>query len=487
MAKDKAIVPDIDAEIVHEGTRISLPALPKEMSKESAISILKRALKDELTEIDVNEVVDCFPFDGAIAMTHCMREMFGWAQPVPTPSFFGPIPPDVISVEVGPGRYEQVLWGRFSMPGVEGTLTTTWATVRDRMVFKIGGTVQKGSLGVVKRLADSIREYVAKNSVYRSKAIQLQVDHEGKLQLDLSHPPTFLDVSGIREEDVIFSDYVQTALRTSLLTPIKHTAACKAAGIPVKRGVLLSGPYGVGKTLMAHVTAKTCEDNGWTFIMIGRASALHEVIPLAEQYAPAVVFAEDVDRVISGQDRTVSVDDLLNTIDGVQSKNRDIMVVLTTNHVENINQAMLRPGRLDAIIDVRPPDADAVIRLIRHYSHGTLPVDADLNEAGAALEGQIPAIIREAVERAKLYALTRSGGETVDLTPEDVVVSAKAMHDHLELLNRKVETETDADKLVKALQTNLRPAFEGDSNGHKGLVFLAKRVDQICEHLDIDD
>jgi SpoVK/Ycf46/Vps4 family AAA+-type ATPase len=80
----------------------------------------------------------------------------------------------------------------------------------------------------------------------------------------------------------------------------------QAHKVPLKRGVLLEGPYGTGKTLTAFVTAKKCVENGWTFIMLDRVAALKEALTFARMYAPAVVFAEDIDRSVEGE-RTVGL------------------------------------------------------------------------------------------------------------------------------------------------------------------------------------
>src|SRR5262249_9702485 len=112
------------------------------------------------------------------------------------------------------------------------------------------------------------------------------------------------------------------------------------------------------KTLTAYVTAKKSSSNNWTFIYLDRVAGLHEAFRFAKQYAPSVIFAEDIDRAVNGDDRTTDIDDVLNTIDGIESKGGEIITILTTNHVDQINRAMLRPGRLDAVISIQAPDAE---------------------------------------------------------------------------------------------------------------------------------
>src|SRR5690606_34759444 len=134
---------------------------------------------------------------------------------------------------------------------------------------------------------------------------------------------------------------VGAQIRTNLLAPLLYTEACRRHKIPLKRGVLLEGPYGTGKTQTAYACALLATQNNWTFIYLDRVAALDEALVFARQYAPAVVFAEDIDRVTQGE-RSVEIDDVLNNLDGIDSKNTDIITILTSNHANNINKAMLR-------------------------------------------------------------------------------------------------------------------------------------------------
>jgi transitional endoplasmic reticulum ATPase len=140
------------------------------------------------------------------------------------------------------------------------------------------------------------------------------------------------------------------------------------------------------------------------------------------------------------------------------------MIVLTTNDVEEINQAMLRPGRLDSIVNVTAPDPGAVVRLIALYSRGQLRDGEDLTQVGEKLAGQIPAVIRECVERAKLHALRLTEpGEPIKLTAQSLIGAADEMAFALELLKPKVEdsrservkaAEITANALAKIIPEN---------------------------------
>jgi transitional endoplasmic reticulum ATPase len=150
------------------------------------------------------------------------------------------------------------------------------------------------------------------------------------------------------------------------------------------------------------------------------------------------------------------VDGILNTLDGVGTKESEIITILTTNHVDNINKAMLRPGRLDAVLTVTPPDGPTAVKLARQYARGLLDDSNALELAGQEMAGMIPAVIREVVERSKLWAIGRAGGDLskLALTADDLVGAAQGMQDHLTLLaeEQKVPQDTLESKILEVVE-----------------------------------
>ena len=454
----------LDTKIEYVGKKIILPGEPRPMTFKEARDFLSRVEAEQEMTVMVNEEVNAFPLEGAYAFTLAMRHIYGWASPLPG-SFFR-APPQIMTLEVGYRDFVQVIWGSFALPTIEGELQTGWTTTPDgRRIFAIRGNVKGKHQQEIKALADKTREIVLNQSIYRGKAIRLRTTEDGELNWDT--PPTFLDLSKTDEREMVFNEDTMLMIETNLFMPIEKTALCRNLGVPLKRGVLLEGPYGTGKTLTAFVTALKATRAGWTFVMVDRVSALKEAIMFAREYAPAVVFAEDIDREVSGEERTVQIDDVLNTIDGIESKSSEIMVVLTTNHVETINKAMLRPGRLDAVISIDRPDAAAAEKLVRLYARSMLAHNEDITEAGQRLAGQIPAVIREVVERSKLYAIRHSTSMYVqEITGRDLVVAAEQMKRHLSLLEERDEVPTNAEKLYDAFGTMLADFIDGGSAGN---------------------
>lgn len=454
-AKAKKINWDkLDTPIQHEGRAITLPGDPGKMPIDKAIEALKRRMDADNQMVKVHELIDAYPLDALVAFVRAMTLLYGWASPVSTPSFFGPQPPHILSVKTG-HRDEDVVqcpFGAFRLPGVEERInvTMTGSPKNDgSQVLVIYGEIKQKDKHLVLELATETRRLVREQSIYKGKAIQLSVNDEGILET--SNPPVFMDTSKVGEGDLIFNEHTAHQIDTNILVPVKRTAECRKHKIPLKRGVLLEGPFGTGKTLVAAMVAKVCEENGWTYILLDRVQGLNAALQFANRYAPAVVFAEDIDRIASERDDATN--DLINTIDGVISKRTELMVILTTNHADKLNPVILRPGRLDAVISLRAPDAETVQRLIRFYAGKLLDADADLIGSSKELDGQIPASIRECVERAKLGMIGRGDTKLADL---DVLISAQTMKNHLALLYKDDNKETDADRLAESLRSVVR-------------------------------
>jgi hypothetical protein len=424
--------------IEHSGTKITLPKDPVQMPLRTAIKALERLAKDEETIRAVHEVIDAYPEDALVALNEAMRRKYGWASPIPTPGFFGPTPPQILTIKTGPKPKDtvQVPFGRFTLPGVENPIQThRYPNGDEGMVLIVTGEVRKREEKVVKELVELAREILKDQSIYKGKAIRLRSDGEGSL--DHNRAPEFIDTDPIKPDELILSQREFDQVTAALWTPIRFTAKCIEHGIPLNRGVLLEGIYGTGKTMTAAVTSKICVEHGWTYVLLDDVRTLKEALLFAQRYAPAVVFAEDVDRCIDKRDNAGN--DLLNVIDGILTKNSQVITVLTTNFVEKLDKAMLRPGRLDAVISIAAPDAGATEKLLRLYGRNMIAPGEKLDEVSKELAGNIPATIREVVERSKL-AMIAHDHEQVE--QKDLLIAGRGMANHLALLADKPNEQT---------------------------------------------
>lgn len=446
--------------------------IPAGMSKSQAREILTTIEKNEEQLINWSEVIDAYPLDGAFALRRVLDRRFGGAVKAGATqrTFFGDreVPPFMISVEVGVDKTEHVPWGHFTIPLMEHKIHAGVEFREKQLFFKLSGEIKRKYQPTMDEIAAQVREELRAGSIYKGKAFRVRFPTDADMQNDGYDPddyaPRFINVAAPQDQ-LILSEAVQLQINVNLFTPVRQTEVCRKMRIPLKRGVLLEGKYGTGKTLTAAMLSRECVDNGWTFIYLTNVRDLEKAMRFAKRYEPAVIFAEDIDAVLvqnEGSKRDQAMNDILNTIDGVDMKGAEQMVVLTTNFVDRINKAMLRPGRLDAVISITPPDEVAAIRLMKHYAVGLLDTasDASLLPAAEMLAGQIPAVIREVVERSKLAAIYRAGAsEKLGLVGEDLRVAAEGILSHIKLLeDPPADTRSDLEKAADRLGAHLTGA-----------------------------
>lgn len=409
--------------------------IPENMPVADAITLLERKLEEEEGRIEVVETINAFPWDGARAFAKALTQLHGTVyrekNKIETP--FGTVEkvPEQISIEVDFGVTETVPWGRVSVPGITGHITTEVTLKEGFLVLAIRGNVLQKHEKDIKELADLTREILKTDSIYKGKAFSIRfLDDRGRP--NKLPEPHFFDTSA--PKPLVYNKTVELAISINLWTPLERSEECRKHGITLKRGILLYGMYGTGKTLAAYHAAKKARDNNWTFIYIHNGDELPQAIKVAQQYQPSIIFCEDIDSVMRGE-RSLSMNEVLNAIDGVESKSSEVIVVLTSNHVGDICKAMLRPGRIDAAIEVTAPDTEAAERLIRQYAGESLAPGTDLSQAAEELEGEIPAIICETVEKAKLAALSQAGpGGKLQITASSLAQAALTMRSQRTLL-----------------------------------------------------
>lgn len=389
-----------------------------------AIKWIQNKAKEEEQVVSRTDIFDAYPADGAHAFTEVLKGVYGWIEqrPIPATFFSAEKPPVMLVVETGHDTRTEVPWGEVKVPNIDGSLFLGAVNEKGIWKFRLTGQVKKKHVGALKELCDKTREYLKTGSIYKGHALRLEWKEEqatmfteGESGFDT---PIFMRPTGMTKADLVLPAIIAEEVNATIFSLIENAERARKMGVPTKRLVLAAGPYGTGKTLTATVTAELCEKHGRTFIYLREVEHLADAIYFAQQYAPACVFAEDIDRV-KDIDR---IDQISNTIDGIDTKALDVLFILTTNHVKEIPHKFLRSGRSDMIIQYQPPDAEAAATLIMKYAGKTLDpafTREDAVEIGKRLaEAQmIPASIREVVERSKLFALAydRSVITRVDL------------------------------------------------------------------------
>lgn len=407
--------------------------VPETIKLREASRYLGQLADQEEMDVDIDEFIDGYLFaDVAYCFNKAIETIHGYSlQKTKTvSSFFGEfkVPPKLLTVATSLKTSIQVPWGEFTLPGVEGTVELT-PFRRSGSMFgtRIYAQIKQRDKERVQKVVNLTREFLRTESVFKGQPFSLELkDAEGNYK-DMPLP-SFIDVENT--VNPIFNRDVEAEITASVYAPIARTAELRANNIPLKRGVCLYGPFGTGKTQTSRRVAQLAKENGWTFIKVEAPDEFADILRLARNFQPCVVFCEDIDRITAGR-RTVKLDEILNNLDGIDSKGAEILVVVTTNEFDDINRAMLRAGRLDASIPVPYPDQDASERLLRFYAGDLLEDDEDITAACKEMADKIPAsAVEEVIKRSKLFILSQrfENNEPVD-TEYRTKLNGRALRD----------------------------------------------------------
>ncbi|MEI7716966.1 MAG: AAA family ATPase [Mycobacterium sp.] len=255
-----------------------------------------------------------------------------------------------------------------------------------------------------------------------------------------------LTVGNITLDDVGDMAEAKQALTEAVLWPLQHPDTFSRLGVDPPRGVLLYGPPGCGKTFVVRALAST----GQLSVLAVKGSelmdkwvgssekAVRELFRRARDSAPALIFLDEVDALAPrrGQsfdsgvtDRVVAA--LLTELDGVNPL-RDVVVLGATNRPDLIDSALLRPGRLERLVFVEPPDTDARREILRNAAR-SIPLSADVNldEVAAGLDGYSAADCVALLREAALTAMRRSI-DAADVTAADLAAARTAVRPSLD-------------------------------------------------------
>jgi transitional endoplasmic reticulum ATPase len=158
---------------------------------------------------------------------------------------------------------------------------------------------------------------------------------------------------------------------------------------------------------------------------------------LAALYSPSVIFCEDIDKAVEGS-RTQAMNDILNTFDGIDTKTTPIISVLTTNHIERIEKAFLRAGRIDSLVLLGALTEKTAAQFIKRFcvnSEGKSLLDPkeDYTEAAKRMNGIVPAFASGVIDKAKMYAMYRQEGDLQYINSNDLITACDSYKEHNEI------------------------------------------------------
>ncbi len=256
-------------------------------------------------------------------------------------------------------------------------------------------------------LLGALIERMGRLNIYRGQTISLSPMQFGPGPQTLV---TFHTLPTVARDDVILPAGTLERIERQTLGVAEHAEQLLAAGRSLKRGLLLYGPPGVGKTLtLMHLIGRM---QGRTTILTTGVGMglLQAVAQMARSLAPALVVLEDVDLIAEDRSRPGAggplLFELLNEMDGLRD-DCDIIFILTTNRPDVLETALAaRPGRIDLALEFPLPDAPGRERLFALYSRGLTLRDVDLAALVARTEGASPAYIKELLRKAAVLAVS---------------------------------------------------------------------------------
>ena len=232
-----------------------------------------------------------------------------------------------------------------------------------------------------------------------------------------------VQIPDVNWDDVGGLDELKDELREAVEWPVKHKEAYDYVDVEAPKGVLLHGPPGTGKTLIAKALAKMTESN---FISIKGPELLskwvgesekgvREIFRKARQAAPCIIFLDEVDALVprrgsGSSDSHVTeniVSQILTEIDGLEELH-NVLIIGATNRLDIVDEALLRPGRFDRIIEVGNPDSKARKHIFEiHTKKKPLEKNVDIKKLVEITNGFSGAEITAITNRAALVALKR--------------------------------------------------------------------------------
>jgi cell division protease FtsH len=310
----------------------------------------------------------------------------------------GDYPPSYSSIEVAPDQKESRLdFGDYFVSNKDQKYIVHLESCYPEMfTFRIGG--RKDVNPDVHKLSEEMVKYGEEHNFLKGKKIDPNCN--------------FVKFDKVYDwKDLILPEKIKNKIRRNITNLIDSREIYKKNGLSVKRGVVLSGQPGTGKTVLFKIL---CNQISWTIIWItpkhlDRAKNVAAIIEMAKSLAPTIMLLEDLDLYAgdrSGNHNPALLGELMNGLDGVQD-NTDIITIATTNNKEVLEKALLdRPGRFDICIDFPLPDVAERLQMIKTFSNGLLDESLPyLENIAKEFSKKTGAQVRELVNMSIIFAL----------------------------------------------------------------------------------
>jgi len=410
------------------GVQISIP---DSMSDAVAIDTLSQYIADKRSMVTVvKEDYGYRPWDVAAATARVLARVFGITTTRGKAN--------TVEIQCDIDKVMYVPWGTLTIPEIKATLTVDQIDKGDgmgllgRTMIELPKLHEEAARGINHLIAAELAEH----SIYRGKAITADV------------PARFINPYVTDKDSIVWSRATEAALRGAVINILTHTDRAKERRIDLNRPVLWHGEPGNGKTETMNIVAQIALENGWSFIQCnGTLRDVISTLRFARRQGKHVVAVEDFERLVndaSQQDRT----DLLEELDGATSKGSEVLLIATTNFLEDLNNHQAARRRFFKEIYFGPLDAPGIERLLRRSLSGSVAADAGNTVVGEEEHGDVhfgdPEI--HTMDYAKVTRALDGWGNSYIRKVQEFAQSIALDHEHPELSTRDMLDAIEAYK-----------------------------------------
>lgn len=363
-------------------------------------------------------------------------------QGIPMPHSNDPtIKPSTIIVNVGydwnTGEMKTIIvpGGEMTLPGFRTLDPKKWHPVMQVLPTRSGAALHANILrcdeDAVEGLFGMVSDHAARNSIYLGQVVDVNFD--------------YIKLVDFKPENVAITDTLRSKIELFVTGPLRYPTALDERGLPRKSGLFLYGPPGGGKTMAKTVCQYMAARLGAVVVEVdpslgieGFAAAAARTDVLLENGHKVVIGMEDMEKLAT-KDRAK----VLDILDGTNSKGFRRVTIGTTNFLEQIDRAMLRPGRFDAVEFCGLPDLSAFTQLVKVLIRESDRGEIDYAEAFPYFEGYSYAFISNAVQIIVRAAINRAKGDldALQVTTQDLIDAANAVRGHFDLMQEEVVKE----------------------------------------------
>jgi hypothetical protein len=440
------------------GIRIALPQVPSKLGLKKAANMLLAQAEAEEAMHEYTKPFDCRPMDGAFAFNKVLKDVYGMtALGKEIRSFFGSQLPELRTVKVSPTEEVQVPFGLLQFPPLGAEFYLQERADDDYgMAFQVYVMAKKKYEVEIRGLLMLVEAYIREHSIYRNKAL-IGV---GRIVSGQYKEPEFFNPYTIDRTQVVYAQDVFEALTDEIWGVVETAELLRQNGNDLGNKVLLWGENGTGKTLAAGITAQICLESDWSFIQARWDEDLKHVMRFAELLGtPTVIVIEDVEKLISSNPQRM--DQLLEQFDGMRTKGREVLLLMTSNHVGELPKAMTRAGRINRMIYVSDLDKEGVERLINVLIPAEQREELDYEALHTAYEGFAPSWIVQALKGVSKQSVIRTKALGQPLATDDFVRCANALR-----AAWKLHTESEDRPYKPELVTAMRELIAEELRGH---------------------